>query len=261
MSDSPEHSVTSAHIDHIPALWVSPDPQPAIARLVIWLPGLTGTKEAVLPYLQSFAAAGLVAVSLDPWQHGERGTESSEELLRRVFGDFRRHMWPILGQTALDVLRVIDWSIAHLGVRPQVLLGGISMGGDIAVAAAGLDRRVALVAAIVSTPDWLRPGMRSGSDPAAIVDPGTPDAYARFFYDNLNPLTHLEAYAHRPSILFACGADDQHVPPDGAQRFQAALRDRDPSYGEGIRVSLQPGVGHELTDAMWRECLAWLTES
>jgi len=60
-----------------------------------------------------------------------------------------------------------------------------------------------------------------------------PDAYARFFYDYLDPLTHLSAYAHRPAILFACGREDQHVPPDGAQRFQAALRARDPGTASG----------------------------
>jgi len=48
-----------------------------------------------------------VALSFDPWQHGERGRETRDELAGRVFGAFRRHMWPILGHTTLDALRVL----------------------------------------------------------------------------------------------------------------------------------------------------------
>lgn len=50
----------------------------------------------------------MVAISFDPWQHGERGTESGDQILSRVFGDFCRQMWQILGQTTLDSLRVVD---------------------------------------------------------------------------------------------------------------------------------------------------------
>ena len=48
-----------------------------------------------------------MALSFDPWQHGERGRETRDELAGRVFGAFRRHMWPILGHTTLDALRVL----------------------------------------------------------------------------------------------------------------------------------------------------------
>ena len=116
---------------------------------MIYLPGLGGTKELMLPYLQDLAASGFVALSFDPWQHGERGTESQTEIWTRVFGNFQRHMWPILGQTTLDMLRVIDWAVATLHIEPHISVGGLSMGGDIAVAAAGLDHRVERVAAII----------------------------------------------------------------------------------------------------------------
>ncbi len=74
------------------------------------------------------------------------------------------------------------------------------MGGDIAVAAAGLDHRVERVAAIIATPDWLRPGMQDLFNPGTVLPPGEPDAYAQYFYDHLNPLTHLAAFVHGPAI-------------------------------------------------------------
>lgn len=253
---------SSAWVDHIPVLWVSPPSPRAKARLVIWLNGLSGTKEQMLPYLQDLAAAGFVALSFDAWGHGARSTETPQELIIRVFSNFRRAMWPILGQTTLDTLRVIDWALATLDVAPEIYMGGVSMGGDIAVAAGGIDHRIQRVAGIVATPDWLRPGMQDLFNPGTVVEPGEPDRYAQYFYDQLNPLTHLSNYAHAPAITFECAANDTHVPPDGAQRFQAALRQSIASAGDYIRVNLIPDTGH--MDAgqpiFWQNCLAWFTQ-
>ncbi len=217
-------------------------------------------QESVASNLQDLAAAGFIGISYDPWQHGERGTETREQLAGRVFSKFRAHMWPIIGQTALDTLRVIDWAIANLGAAPVIYMGGNSMGGDIAVAAAGLDPRIVCVAAIVATPDWTRPGMRRGTKDSPLIPTGEADAYAAFFYDHINPLTHLSHYARRPAITFECGAEDAHVPPDGALRFEAALRQQDPLYAERLRVNMHPGIAHEVTTAMWEQSLAWLKQ-
>jgi dienelactone hydrolase len=89
------------------------------------------------------------------------------------------------------------------------------------------------------------------------IPPGEPDSYAFLMYQRLNPQTHLSQYSHCPAITFECGADDNHVPPDGAQRFQRALQNTYQGCSERLRVNLHPGVGHEFTPAMWVNCLAW----
>jgi uncharacterized protein len=252
----------STWVEHIPVLWVEPASGPQRRQLVIFLPNLCGTKEQVADLLEELAAQGFVALSFDSWQHGERGTESREEMVRRVFGAFRKHMWPILGQTTLDTLRILDWAVATLGVEPAVRIGGLSMGGDIAVAVAGVDRRVVRVVSVVATPDWLRPGMHAAFKPDTLVDQGTPDAYAQFFYDHLNPLTHLAGYSYSPEITFYCGEKDTHVPADGALRFQAALRQAYPSAANGVSVQLIRGLAHmDVRDRTrwWPECRASLT--
>ena len=178
-----------------------------------------------------------------------------------MFGAFRRHMWPILAHTTLDALRVLDWATASLGVEGGVRVGGLSMGGDVAVALAGLDRRVGRVAAVVATPDWLRPGMHDAFDPGKLLDPGQPDAYARYFYDQLNPLTHQERYAHGARILFLCGEKDAHVPADGALRFQAALGRADPEAADRVLVEMIPGLAHldvREPSRWWPICRRWL---
>ena len=261
MDDARRSCGSFAWVDHIPVLWVEPQNQSPVRRLVLFLPHLTGAKESTLQFLQNIAAAGYVALSFDPWQHGERGTESRDEMVTRVFGNFRRNMWPILGQTTLDVLRVVDWAITELDVAPRVYMGGVSMGGDISVAAAGIDHRIERVAAVVATPDWLRPGMHDAFNPDGLLPPGEPDAYAQYFYDQLNPLTHLNAFEHAPAINFVCGEKDTHVPPDGALRFQSELREIHPTAAGKVQITFIPGMRHmDVRDSAlwWPDCLAWL---
>ena len=97
-------------------------------------------------------------------------------------------------------------------------------------------------------------------DPPILFAQGQPDAYARHFYTWLNPLTNLARFAHCPAIAFELGAEDTRVPPDGAQRFQAALRGTYEHWPERMRVTLHPGVGHAMTPAMWQRALAWFTD-
>jgi dienelactone hydrolase len=265
MKSAPQSlSSSSAWVDHIPVIWFEPHARHLRRHLIIYLPPFSRTKELLIPFLQDLAAAGFVALSLDPWQHGERGKESETEIGTRVFGNFRRHMWPILGQTTLDVLRVIDWAVTTLHVEPHISIAGLSMGGDIAVAAAGLDHRIERVAAVIATPDWLRPGMQDLFNPGVLLPPGEPDAYAQYFYDHLNPLTHLAAFGHGPAIHFVCGEQDTHVPPASALRFQTALQEASPAAGDHVQVTLLPGLGHlDFSDPhpWWSDCLAWLTRA
>ncbi|HLA99569.1 MAG TPA: alpha/beta hydrolase [Anaerolineales bacterium] len=258
MNNSDENiSVSSARADHIPVIWIMPNKREPTKPLAIWLPGGLETKEDTLPYLKQLATAGFVAASFDPSEHGERSSgESNEQKFVRGMANFPRVLWPIIGQSALDTMHVIDWAIAELGISPPCLVGGISLGGDIAVAAAGIDARIGCVSAIVATPDWRRPGMHVGGQ---LAPAGQPDRYAQFFYDHINPLTNLAGYAHCPAITFECGADDDHVPPDGALRFQSALQETYGAQPDRLRVNLHPGVAHQSVPAMWQNSLEWFS--
>ena len=245
----------AALVDHIPMIWVPTHQLDAATRLAVWLPAGLGKKEDTLPYLQQLTAAGFLALSFDPCQHGERATdESVEQKFTRAMSNFPYTIWPIIGQSALDSLRVIEWAIAEFGIAPPCYIGGVSLGGDIAVAAAGVDSRIGCVGAILATPDWRRPGMHAQGQ---LVPSGRADAYAQFFYDRINPITNLTGYAHCPAITFECGAEDDHVPPEGALRFQDALQETYRTQPDRLRVSLHPDVGHRSTPAMWQNCLQW----
>ncbi|MEY4200576.1 MAG: hypothetical protein RLZZ265_2316 [Verrucomicrobiota bacterium] len=238
-------------VEGIPILVIAPKETKA-RPLVIWLTGFSGQKESVEAHLREFAKQGFVALSFDPHQHGERRIESREELVKRVRGNIRRHFWPILARTAEETPKVIDWAIKTLGVRPEVGMGGISMGGDIAVAAAGVDRRISVVSACIATPDWLRPG--------SFEPPGEPDTAAQADYDRRNPLTHLQLYAHRPAIAFQSGAADKQVPPDGGTRFVTALKPLYAEVAERLVVNLEPDVPHRFTPRMLDNSIQWFAK-
>ena len=243
--------VNKSVVAGIPLIWVEPE-SVATRKLVIWLPGFSGAKEGVESNLRDLAAAGFIGLSFDPYQHGERRIEPLEALRERVRGNIRRYFWPILAHTAEEAPTVIDWAVQTLGVTPQVGMGGISMGGDISVAAAGVDHRIVAVSACIATADWLRPG--------SFEPPGAPDAEAQACYDRRKPLAPLESYQHCPAISFQCGALDQQVPPDGAQRFVAALQPAYARYTERLKVYLQPDTAHQFTPQMWQNTLRWFAK-
>ncbi|MBT5328590.1 MAG: prolyl oligopeptidase family serine peptidase [Gemmatimonadetes bacterium] len=239
-------------VDSIPLIYLQPDNDDR-GKLVIWLTGFSGSKESCRAQLEALTALGYTALSFDPWQHGERMRADVDELRARIRGNIRRYFWPILAETAREVPRIIDWALAQFSVDEQVGIGGISMGGDISVVAAGIDRRIALAVPWVATPDWLRPGT---NEPV-----GEADADAQACYDEFNPLTHLDRYAHCPRIVFQNGAEDEQVPPDGSIRFRDALRQSHYRDGpERIDAVLHPGIPHQVCDEMWHNTERLLLE-
>jgi dienelactone hydrolase len=246
--------------DGIPLVWVVPDR--IEGPLALWMSHLGGSKEQTLPMLRELAGAGLPALSFDAVEHGERAVFAPDQVIALVMSDFRRSMWPILGQSTLDAMRVIDIAINELGLGDEVVAGGVSMGGDIAVALAGIDDRVGRVAALVSSPDWSRPGMTAIDDPSHVLDQGNGDRYSSWLREQLDPMLHVDRYLRGPAIAFESGDEDTHVPPDSAERFKERLTERDPEAGSRVRVTRHAGLDHlggaRSADLM-ASCAAFLT--
>jgi dienelactone hydrolase len=243
-------------VEGIPVIWEEPA-QANQRKLIIWLPGLTGSKEGMHVYLRELAAAGYVAISFDPVDHGARSRISEQAIVDSTDGSFRipetghmyRHFWSLVTETAEEVPTIIDWAVAELGVAPAVGMGGISMGGNITMAAAALDRRIGVVVAAIAEADWLRPG--------STIPLSAPNASVQACFDRYNPLTNLARYQHCPALFFLCGAEDTMIPPGGAQRFVRAITPTYAACPEKLRIVLEDGVGHEFTATMWQHSLSW----
>jgi len=224
-------------VDGVPLLWRAPVAPTAI---LIHVPAFGQTKEQTRPVLDHALSLGFAVIAIDAYQHGARGTEDREALTRRVFANFRREMWTIIGETALDVPRIAEWARAEFGAEFPVHLTGLSMGGDVVVAAAPFVDGVASVNAVVATPDWQRPGMRDIAS-GDLVPQGTPDAKARLFFERLNPIDHPGPF-RKLRIHFILGELDTHVPPEAAYRFQGLVNDgQEPGP---VRITLKAGLKH-----------------
>ena len=224
-------------VDGVPVLWQAPA---APSAILIHVPAFSQTKEQTQPVLDRALSLGFAAVAIDAYQHGARGTEDRSALTRRVFGNFRREMWTIIGETVLDVPRIAAWARAKFGAILPLHLSGLSMGGDIVVAAAPLIGDLASVNAVVATPDWQRPGMRDIAS-GDLVPQGAPDAKARLFFERLNPIDHPEPF-RKLRIHFILGELDTHVPPEAARRFQGVVNGgQEPGP---VRITEKAGLGH-----------------
>jgi len=171
-------------------------------------------------------------------------------------------MWPILGQTTLEALRVLTWAQEQAGRSGAALAGGVSMGGDVAIALAGIDDRVRRVATVGSTPNWSRPDMRELADASVVVEQGHADPYSQWSADHLDPARHLERYREGAAIAFELGEDDHHVPQENARAFARELDQLAPVAGVRVRVQMYPGLDHRgvtTNEAALDAATAWLT--
>jgi fermentation-respiration switch protein FrsA (DUF1100 family) len=140
-------------VEGIPVQWVAADVRHGVAP---WLTHLGCTEEQTAPMLTRLAERGLLAVSFDPHGHGRRGAGGEpRQLAGQVLAAFRRRMWLLAGRTVPESLRALDWVDEHVGVSGPRVAGRVSMGGDVAVALAGVDPRIDRVAAL----EWLAPAV------------------------------------------------------------------------------------------------------
>jgi uncharacterized protein len=252
-----EHAV----VDGIPVLVVVPAAGKGNGDVALWAPFLGGRKEIYTSVLDQLAEAGFVAMAFDPRRHGERADLAPRQLLDEVMGSFRRVMWPILGGSVLDALAIADWALARYELGGSVVAGGVSMGGDIAVALAGIDPRVRRVVGVAATPDWMRPGMTIVDDPARIIEQGSPTALGQWLYERLDPMTNALAYRRRLDIGFHVGGDDTHVPGEAAQRFGRLLAD---APNTRIDVAEHSGLAHmgvATSEQVVSQAVAWLSQA
>src|SRR4051812_2547054 len=111
-------------VDGIPVLLAVPEER--TGPVALWLSHMGGSKEQCLPILRALAARGLPAVSFDAVEHGGRATRPPMELMALVQAD-PRQLWAILGGTALDAPRVLDWAAEQVGGSDVLVAGGVSL--------------------------------------------------------------------------------------------------------------------------------------
>ncbi|WP_028974811.1 alpha/beta hydrolase family protein [Spirochaeta cellobiosiphila] len=230
-------------IDELDVLLVLPQKETLHKKqLVLWLPYLGGTKEGVKPHLDYLASQGYHALSIDPYRHGGRSRLSPKDLHQLVFSNFRTYMWEILGRTILDSMKAIDWCLKELPLSPQVLAGGLSMGGDIAISLSLVDARISKVAALGSTPDWTRPGMTEVFDSNKIIPQGSPSFLSQWYKDQFDPMTRQLPSDKNLNYHITLGELDTHISPNMVRPFEDKILT--PHSNSKIKIDIIPDVNH-----------------
>nr|WP_319997166.1 hypothetical protein [uncultured Draconibacterium sp.] len=232
------------YVTNIPIAFCRPDENRSNNSIAVWLPWLGGDKETGAKELQKLASHGYFAISIDPWLHGDRSGDLQEDVRTLVFQEFRKYMWQILGITTLDVFRVIDWAIDTFKLNKNVVASGLSMGGDIAIALAGIDARVSRVAAIAASPNWERPGMTDVMDATKIVNQGDSTNLGKWLFNKLNPMTNLNSFARPLQMHIELGELDTHINSQWMFDFKNGLSCDYKNAEHNIEIVVNKGLNH-----------------
>jgi uncharacterized protein len=231
-------------IDNIPIAFCRPDEHKSNNSIAIWLPYLGGNRETGIRELQKLASHGYFSISIDPWLHGERKGKQKKGVRNLVSNEFRVYMWQIIGITTIDVYRVIDWAINTFDLNENVVIGGLSMGGDIAISLAGIDTRITRVGVIAASPNWNRPGMTDVMDATKLIEQGNSTALGKWLYEKLNPMSNIKSFCRPLQIHIELGASDTHIHPDWTIEFKKELCKNYSDAEHNIEVVINEGCNH-----------------
>lgn len=251
--------VNRIHVGDIPVIYIEPSGFNASkpVGMVIWLDGFTGNKERTIPYLKELADAGYLAVSFDKYMHGERGTMSASQIWEWSERAFEANFWRVLGHSSDDASSVINWAEKNFTLS-GICMGGYSMGGDISLSVAGVDKRVGCVAGVVTSPDWKRPGRRDRSLPITTAVQKEQMKIAQAYYDKYDPASHIQHYMNKPYIYLALGGKDSLILPTWGLNFEKALQPIYANDKEKLRIHLYKEAGHKVTPLIWNDVKQWV---
>lgn len=206
---------TSMTLDSLSAHLARPDDDGGSGMLL--LPMITGIDKQVRGFAQNIAAAGITALSWDPW-HGPTADDTSRERLFEMLGELD-------DETALaEQRRLLDYMFTELGLRKVGVIGWC-LGGRFALLLGGRDERLANVIAY---------------HPTVPIPPAANHDLDAAEYAGMISAPVMMLYPGQDSI----------VPRDSFDALQEALNGRE--SGDSI-VHLYPAAEHGFADPERRE--------
>ncbi|NQT82972.1 alpha/beta hydrolase [bacterium] len=248
--------------------WDSSDPVPAIAvypkgrtalPLVVLLHWFQGRKEDMEPWARELAPKEFFVLAIDLHLHGERG----------VRGIFARPDLPSLGEEYSVFVHQV--SIAHsahdfpfilksLDGRKEIDLsrigvGGISMGGSLAIVLAWQEKRISAVASLVGACDFWWDVTKFSPGPQQEKKKRSYSPRVKRLVSSIDPWPRLN---HMPpkALFVASGRKDHFIDIESMRRFATNMQKHYASFPERFRFR-EEDVGHEATGSMRHEAEEW----
>jgi alpha-beta hydrolase superfamily lysophospholipase len=207
---------------------------------VLFFHGLRSSAVALDPEARAIAAAGIAALVPDAPHHGARRDRALEAMPDTATREGYGTLLAILREARDEVPSLVDHALG-LGYE-RVAIGGVSMGGYIALAGAVVEPRLAAVVSLLGSPDWT-------------PHEGEAAKSVHHFAGALAESPHLraEALAPRPLLLLN-GKRDANVPPEPARALERRLRPLYDRLGAGdVLVRREYDVDHFAPPDVWRE--------
>jgi acetyl esterase/lipase len=282
-----EHiSLSVEAAQRVTGLVVKPEGSTGRLPVVVQLHGTGGTKEQLLPRLNTLAGRGFLAVAIDGRYHGERAGTAAvldtpyTSAILHAYKTRREH--PFFYDTVLDVMRLIDYLETRPDVDPtRIGLGGGSKGGIETYLTAAVDTRVAASVSErgVQSFKWgLDHGgwdsrawtFRDALEAAADESKSSVNAsFVRQFYDRVAPGIYgeFDAPAMLPlvaprAMLVINGDSDPRTPMAGVRESAAAAERAYKAAGasEKFVLRVMPNHGHENTPEIDQAMVEWFVK-
>ena len=229
------------------------------APVVFVTHGRNGQLANILGNASDLAANGFVAVCLEQRNHGRRVIDArlNQGFCRTMAAD----MYGVTVGTSTDIVTLMDLLPGRLGISTaRCGLTGGSLGGHTTIMAMGMDARIRAAAALIGSGDFrrlieLRAEYNGCPKPGETFEDYFPGELAEAVRKH-DPVLNPERFADR-ALLLANGEDDPLVQIDCARRTHDALA-KHYTRPERLKLSVYPGVGHNIPPAMWAEAIAWL---
>jgi len=200
----------------VPALVAHPD-WGSPAPVVLWMHGRTASKELDPGRYSRWLRAGIAACAIDLPGHGQRAEPDRQDPAATpgVIEQARREIDPALD----DLVR----TFGDLFDRDRVAIGGMSLGGMIALRRLCDPHRFRAAAVEATTGDLRALFGLDGADPAAARDTAYGPAHDPAVVGPQDPAQHLDGFEPLPLLALHSEADEM-VPWPGQRAFLERLR-------------------------------------
>ncbi len=210
-------------------------------RALIMQHGAGGNMHSAIGKAVPFAQAGYLCAAIDAQLFHTRWEPGVSEKMREDRN--LRYRRSVVG-TARDHVKLIDFLLGlDEVVGEKVAVVGGSMGAAIVMVLLGMEDRIEAAVPYIGNPDWFRHGEL--------------DQETRELLERHSPWEHLDRF-HPKAVLFLNGGDDDIARPEDAQELVDALAPYYEDAPERIAAKGYPGVGHNLSEEMRQDALAWL---
>ncbi|KAI3781536.1 hypothetical protein L2E82_11553 [Cichorium intybus] len=254
--------------------------KPSKRPAVVFLHSTYTCKEWLRPLLEAYASRGYIAIAIDSRYHGERAKNSTTYEDALVSSWKRGDTMPFIYDTVWDLVKLADYLTKRDDIdHSRIGITGESLGGMHAWFAAFLDTRYSVVTPIIAVQDFrwaldtdqwharvysIKPLFEEaridlGKDAIdkevveKVWDRIAPGLTSKF--DSVHTVPRI---APRP-LLILNGEIDPRCPIKGLHdtisRTQQAFEYAQCS--DNFKLIIQPGIGHQMTDAMVKEASDW----